>query len=608
MKKISIIIVGIGLFSSQTFAIDLLGAYQQALISDPTFQAANAKWLSDREQIAISYSGLLPHFDISGNYNYALINGPKINIDADNNIELTRELYHNKTASYALTLQQPLFNFQAWAQLQSSKAFVKTAAATFSAAAQELIYRTTSAYLNVLQAGNVLRYTQAEKLAIASQLQQTKERFKVGLVAITEVNQAQARYDLITSQEISDKNNLAIAIEKLREITGKYYKNFAKLSKKLPLIFPQPTNIDQWAKVAQRQNYNLLAARYQLETALENIKVERAARYPVLNAAGSYGQQYTNNFQGMSHSASTDTAMLNLSLDFPLIQGGGVSAKTRQAEYEYQKATSILEKTKRNVISDTRQAYLGVISGISKVKANKQAVISAKSSLQATQESYKVGTSTMIDVLQELSNLYESEKNYSTSQYNYLIETLALKQAAGILSISDIQIINSWLRANNPIVPKPILKHEVKNLTNEQFKKASIKTQNINPTKKRIQKTNIQKTYVRKNPSKTKVTIDSEKYLLKINPEHYTIQLMAAYSNNTIFNFMNSYKPYSKIYCYETYYKNKKRYILITGDYSTLEEAHIALHKLPAKFKTLHPWIRNYAIVHKEIKLGLRQS
>ena len=593
MKKVAIIIIGIALVSSQTFAIDLLGVYRQGLISDPTFQAANAKWLSDREQIAISYAGLLPHFDISGNYNYALINGPKINIGSDNNIDLTRGSYHSKTESYALTLQQPLFNYQAWAQLKSSKAFVKSAAATFAATAQDLIYRTTSAYLNVLQASDVLRYTQAEKLATASQLQQTKERYKVGLAVITEVYQAQARYDLIVSQKISDKNNLAIAIEKLREITGKYYKSFAKLSKKLPLISPQPDSISRWAKVAQRQNYNLLAARYQLETALENIKFESASRYPVLNAAGSYGQQYTNNFQGINHDTTTDTTMLNLSLDFPLIQGGGVSAKTKQAEYEYQGAVSTLEKTKRGVISGTRQAYLGVMSGISEVKANKQAVISAKSSLQATQESYKVGTSTMIDVLQELSNLYESEKNYSTSQYNYLIETLTLKQAAGTLSISDIQIINSWLQANNPTISKPILKYKTPLKINR----------NTIPTKTRTQKTNS-----KKNLRKIRATTVSEKYLLKINPKHYTIQLMAAHNNNTIINFMNTHKPPLKTHCFQTYHKNKKQYILITGDYSTLRRAYTALQKLPAKIKILHPWIRNYATIHKEIKLGLHQS
>ncbi len=604
MKKIATIIIGIGLFSSQAFAIDLLGVYRQGLISDPAFQAANAKWLSDREQIAISYAGLLPHFDISGNYDYALINGPKINIVSDNNIDLTRGSYHSKTGSYALTLQQPLFNYQAWAQLKSSKALVKSAAATFAAAAQDLIYRTTSAYLNVLQASDVLRYTQAEKLATASQLQQTKERYKVGLVAITEVYQAQARYDLIVSQKISDKNNLAIAIEKLREITGKYYKSFAKLSKKLPLISPKPVSISRWAKVAQEQNYDLLAARYQLEAALENIKVESAARYPVLNAAGSYGQEYTNNFQGISHDTTTDTTMLNLSLDFPIIQGGAVSAKTRQAEYEYQRATSILEKTKRSVISDTRQAYLGVMSGISEVKANKQAVISAKSSLQATQESYKVGTSTMIDVLQELSNLYESEKNYSTSQYNYLIETLALKQAAGTLSISDIQIINSWLKANNPTTSKPILKYKVKKLTNKKITKAPLKTnRNTIPTKTRTQKTNNEKKV-----RKARATTVSEKYLLKINPKHYTIQLMAARNNNTVINFINTHKLPLKIHCFQTYHKNKKQYILITGNYSSLKQAHIALQKLPSKFKTLHPWIRNYATIHKAIKRRLRHS
>jgi septal ring-binding cell division protein DamX len=267
--------------------------------------------------------------------------------------------------------------------------------------------------------------------------------------------------------------------------------------------------------------------------------------------------------------------MLGLTLDFPVVQGGLVGAKSRQATYDYQKASSSLEKTDRSIVSNTRQAYLSVMSTISEVKASRQAVISARSSLASTQESYKVGISTMVDVLGELSKLYEAEKNYASSQYNYLIQTLALKQAAGTLSINDVQIINSWLT--------PVIK----------FK----------PKKPVLRKART--TYKLKKVCKRRTASASEKHLLSINPKHYTIQLMAAKHSQTIMNFMNKHHIPIKAYSYTTYHKGQKLYILILGDYATLKDAHTAIHKLPADIKAQYPWTRSYNSVHNEIRQDL---
>lgn len=565
MKKLWKIIVLIccSLVCCQALAINLLQAYNEALANDPTFQIARSQWLSDREEIAINRAGLLPQFDISGlTYREHF----------DNTIPVTigrKDRYYNNDAQYSLVLGQPLFNYQAWAAVRSAQSFVKASAANYGSAALDLINRTVSAYLAVLEADDVLRYTKAEKQAVASELDRTRERFKVGLATITEVDQVRAQYDATSAQEISDTNNLAVQKEKLREITGSHYQSFDKLTTKLPLIKPNPVNINDWADAARRQNYELMAARYSLQAAQENIRTQSAGHYPTLNLQGNMGQKYDSNYTGTFRHNTNFTALVGLSLDFPVVQGGYVSAKTRQAEYDYQNAASTLEKTDRSVVSNTRQAYLSVISAIGEVKAGKQAVISAKSSLASTQESYKVGTSTMVDVLGELSKLYEAEKNYATSQYNYLIQTLALKQAAGTLSINDVQTINSWL-----VIP---------------FVKAK-------PTKHKIIKAKTKK----------RQATATEKHLLAINPQHYAIQLMAAKHSQTIINFMGKHHIPGQAYSYTTYNnKGQKLYMLILGNYANLQSAHNAINKLPSAIKAQHPWPRTYANVHKEIKKAI---
>ena len=621
-----LVIVGCGLLSGPVLAANLLEVYNQALVSDPAFQVARAQWLSDREKIAISRSELLPWFDISGLAGRGVTNNTYNALGMVPSLSHKNKYYDNR-AQYALNLDQPLFNYQAWAAVASAKSFVKGSAAQYGGAALDLINRTASAYLAVLEASDVLRYTEAEKKYTASQLEETRERYKVGLETITELDQVQAQYDSVVSQEISNANDLAVKKEQLREITGQHYKSFAKLSRKLPLVTPNPEDITQWVSVAQQQNYDLLTARYNLQAAQENIKAQSAGRYPTLDLQGGMAQQYDNNNNGSGQDNTNTTAMAGLSLNFPVVQGGLVGAQTRQAKYDYENASSTLEKTDRSVVSETRQAYLTVMSDISEVKANQQAVISARSSLASTEESYKVGTSTMVDVLNELSNLYEAEKNYTTSQYSYLIQTLALKQAAGTLSINDIQTINSWLQPVPKVTKAKITKakpkkpvkrvKKVKKTTYKGMEKThavNIKLQKQEKAYERMLEEIEEKNKFKKvNKTTYKVTTDcksrnatvSEKHLLSIDSNHYTIQLVDAKHGKTLVNFMNRYRVPGKVYSYTTYHNGQKLYMLILGDYPTLKQAHSTIHQLPANIKAQHPWARSYRSVQKDIRLGV---
>ena len=561
MKKTLLKIVlslGLGLLSTQLFAVNLLQVYQQALNNDPTFMMAHSQWLSEKENIAINRAGLLPTFEVDGTYNRFYNNTQSFKTatlpTGATAVTVGRLRYRHDVSGYQLTLQQPIVNYQNWALLSQAKANEKQYAAQYSAAAQDLMYRTAEAYFNVLEAQDILSYTTAEKIAYKSQYDQTRERYKVGLATITDVQQAKASYDGAVAQEIQDRNSVDVEKEKLREITNTSYTSFAVLSKKLPLLYPNPANINQWVDVAQTQNYSLLAARYGVETARDNIHVQAAGHLPVLNAQGQYQYSHDDDYVDTGLRANNHIETLGLDLSLPIYEGGAVTAATKQAQYDYQYAVDNMDKTHRSVVSDTRQQYWNVVSGVNVIKADKQAVISARSSLESTIEGYKVGTQTMTDVLTQESNLYQSLKNYTTSQYDYLIATIALKQSTGTLGVNDLEDINSWLVHSNGIVPKP---------------KAAKKS--------------------KKTTKKTRVPTRGT----KANPNHYTLQLMASQNRQELVDYINKHKvANAKII---TTCKNKQKwYELTVGKYASKNAANVALAKMPANIQNLKPWVRSY--------------
>lgn len=272
------------LTSTPLFAADLLQVYQQALISDPAFQAARATYLSETQAYPIARAVLLPNIQFIGSHLY--------NRTSTTPIEVTPLGSGLKTEFRSLDLTfnatQSIIDFGKWANLHIAKSTVKAAAATFAAAEQDLILRTAEAYFKILDAEDNLRFTQAEKKATARQLDQAEQRFKVGLDAITSVHDARAEYDANVAQEIAAKNDVVNAREELREITGKYYKIIAPLQGTLPLAKPRPANVEHWVDIVDRQNLDIIAARFNTMAARENIKLQFAGHLPVVNAIGDY--------------------------------------------------------------------------------------------------------------------------------------------------------------------------------------------------------------------------------------------------------------------------------------------------------------------------------
>lgn len=443
MKKWLVVALGATLLasSSVSYSANLVEVYREALQSDPTFKAAEAQWLAQSQLLPISRAALLPNLSANGtvarNRVDEITNAPNAAALGKNGVG------YSNSAQYGLNLNQSIFNFASWMAVRNAQATVKQAEANYSAAAQDLMIRVAQAYFDVLQAYDDLQTTQAEKRSLSQQLQQTEERYRVGLIAITGVNQIQASYDATVANEIAAKNVLANKLEELHAITDSYYPSLAGPTNTLPLVIPKPANINAWVAVAGQQNYTLQAANFAAEAAHENVKEQAASNLPTVSATGGYNY---NNQTGAGMFDKTKTATVGVTVSLPIVEGGLVTAQTRQASYQYAQASAQVEEAYRSTVTQTREAYLGVMSGISQIKADKQAIISSESSLKATEAGYEVGTNTIVDVLEQQSSLYTARRNFDKDQYQYLLNTLTLKQAAGTLSQGDLAIINSWLK------------------------------------------------------------------------------------------------------------------------------------------------------------------
>lgn len=434
----------ISLSSSVVFADDLMQVYQEALTSDPTYLAAKSTYLSSLQDVPINRAVLLPQLVLnqgsggSGFLNHTDTSGTITSHDGS-----SQEGY-----GFSLALTQQLFNFPAFESLKEAKSTVKSAAATYYAAAQDLMVRVATDYFTVLEDEEVVHYTEANVRSNKRSLDQARQQYKVGLKTLTDVYSAQAAYSSAVSEDVSAKNTLASDKENLRAITGKEYKSLAKLSDDYPLVSPDPKGIDEWVKVAVDNNWQLKATNYDVAAAMSEIKVQWGGHLPTLELDASYSNNYF--YQNSDYDSSTGsnraikkTAALNMSV--PIFEGGAVSAAAKQAEYDYQTAVHNMDLQYRTTVTTTRQDYLNVVSGISAVKADKSAVVSNQNSLKGFEAGYKVGTQTMVDVLNQQSLLFQAQQAYASDRFSYVTNLINLKSDTGTLSVKDLEAINGWL-------------------------------------------------------------------------------------------------------------------------------------------------------------------
>lgn len=439
MNKRSINLMTISLLSSlsfSSFAADLLTVYQAAVQNDTQFRAAQAEYKALLETRNQSVATFLP--TISGNVYY--------NQSDDKTVSVTTSSNDYDTDGYSLDLTQPLYRHTNYAGLEQADAVVAQATANFDYARQDLILRVVKQYFAVLAASDDLEFARAERKAIKRQLEQTEQRFNVGLIAITDVHEAKALYDQAVARAIVAENTLAISQEVLREITNKKFASLSSLSTSHPLVGPEPADINQWIKKANDQNALLIASQKGVDVARAEVSLQQGGHYPTLDLMASHSKSNYGSDAPLYGGTEKTSNSISLQLNVPIYSGGLVNSKTRAANYRLEQARELLDQQRRATERQTRNSYLSVIANISQVKALKQALASSQVALEATQAGFEVGTRTTVDVLNSQQGLFRARRDYAQVRYNYVLETLSLKLAAGMLSVKDIEQLNPWLK------------------------------------------------------------------------------------------------------------------------------------------------------------------
>lgn len=419
-------------------AENLMQVYQQALNSDPTYLKAVDQHEADIEGVPIARAALLPSVEVLGAAAYS-------QLDKNGAANTPIGSYSSRTSQYNLQLTQTVFDMEQWDTLGQANLTLKGSDATYTAAIQDLMFRVASAYFAVLQAREELRYSYTNTESLAKQLDQTEQQYRVGLKTRSDVDLAQASYDSAVANHISTINDLSNARENLRAITGTYYSHIAILRQDLPLITPFPADPNQWVNVATKQNWTLLASKYAAEAAQKGIAINWDNNLPTLSLQTTYGHTTSSTWDAAYQTGSTTGSVATLNLTIPIVEGGLTVADTRQAEYLTQVAQKAYEFNLRDTVNQTRQAYLAILSGISQIQADKQAVISGESALQGNIAGYRVGTKTIVEVLKAQDTLFQSQSQYATDRFNYLTSSIKLKEETGTLSVNDLRAINNWL-------------------------------------------------------------------------------------------------------------------------------------------------------------------
>ncbi len=427
-------------------AEDLIEIYDLALQSDPALREAEQTFYAERERMPQARSLLLPNFGVEGDLSYNNVRSTS----SSSFLNTTRNENDTFDArSLTVGFSQSVYNRADWITLDQSLDFIARADAEYRDAQIDLMVRTTLAYFDVLRAADGVRVQEALLRANERQLEQSKQRFEVGLVAITDVNESQAAYDRSRADVITAENNLNNQWEALRRIIGPVSIPLARLGERLPLTPPEPNNIDIWADTAIKNNYAVIAAMEATEAAKKQISIERSGYFPTFDLQAAYDLSRT----GAEFGTESDTAFVELRMSLPLFQGGGVSSRTRQAGYNLRAAQEQLDQVRRQVLNNVKDAFRGIISSISDVQARQAAVVSARSALESTQAGFEVGTRTQVDVLNAQQRLFQAEFDYMDSRYSYIINGVLLHQATSTLTRDVLLRANAWLNADDTVPP-----------------------------------------------------------------------------------------------------------------------------------------------------------
>ena len=429
-----------------TTRTDLVSVYQEALDNNADLAAARAQYGAQKEVVPQARAGLLPNLSAGAD-----INNTRTKFD-EPSMASTRS-----GNVYQATLAQPLFRADRWFQLQAAKDINEQASLQLSATEQNLILQSAENYFAVLRAQDNLASTKAEEAAFKRQLDQSNERFDVGLSDKTDVLQAQASYDTARANRILAQRQVDDAFEALITLTNREYNSIQGIVHTLPVLAPTPNDAKAWVDTAARQNLNLLASNYAVSAAEETLKQRKAGHAPTLDAVAQY-KKGDNDALGFSnpnpltrYGSDVEQRSIGLQLNIPIYSGGLTSSQVRESYSRLSQTEQQRESLRRQVVENTRNLHRAVNTDVEQVQARRQSIISNQSAVDATEIGYQVGTRTIVDVLDAQRQLYTSVRNYNNSRYDYILDNLRLKQAAGTLNPGDLQDLSRYLKADyNP--------------------------------------------------------------------------------------------------------------------------------------------------------------
>ncbi|UDM62636.1 outer membrane channel protein TolC [Pseudoalteromonas piscicida] len=445
MKKTLLsLVVGLScaLSSSLSHAEDLLQVYDIATANDPTVLKAKAQADAQKYAQDQALGVLLPQLGFQMSYTDVTSEGA-LNEQHDGT-GYTMFESDSDTFQRSISLNQTIFNMASWQGLSIAEKRAMQASTQYEQQKQTLIVRIAEGYFNVLSALDSLEFVQAEKRAIERQLEQTKQRYEVGLTAITDVHEARAQFDRAVADEIIASNAVETARETLRTITGKYHAKLDKLNTEKFSTVKPTQNTNDFIEIAKAKNLDLQVAKSAVDIAKDQIDLAQSGHYPTLNLNATYSDSLADS-AGRQHAPRSDRTSVGLTLDVPIYTGGRTVAATDQARANFVASSEDMEAAMRNMTRSVITSYNQVVSDVATYRALEQAVVSAESALQATEAGFDVGTRTIVDVLVSTQNLYNAKRNLADIRYRYVLSSLRLKQAAGTLSRTDLEAINQGL-------------------------------------------------------------------------------------------------------------------------------------------------------------------
>ncbi len=433
----------------------LLDIYEIALDNDAQLRSETAQYRADLELKTLALAPLLPQVNTAASRSMRDSENTRLSIIdfQDGNVLIADQTTGSRTYTtrYEISLSQTLFDLSAWFDWKAGSERSKQAEATLAAAQQNLIVRVSEAYFGVLRAQDNLRAAKAQERALARQLEQTRQRFNVGLIAITDVYEAEARHDLAGVTRIVEENNVAVALERLSVLTGQQHGQLQLLSDDFTPEMPMPADRSAWVDFALANNYDLAAVRFAEEAARQSAKARQMGHAPRVSAQASYSESETTgsvtppNAFNLPPNADGEDESFQIRLDMPLYAGGSISANRRRAAEQFNAARENRINLTRNTITAARSLHMTVTSDVARVNARKQAIKSTQSALDATVAGYEVGTRNIVDVLNAQNSVFAAQRDYANSRYDYVLNSMRLKENAGTLSPEDIAALEAFL-------------------------------------------------------------------------------------------------------------------------------------------------------------------